>query len=153
MKIAAGWDHHGRAFRDAIRRILSELGHEMIDLGSGGEGPSDYPDFAFRVGEAVAASDADRGILVCGSGIGMSIAANKVAGVRAGLVEDETTARLSRAHNDTNVLCLSERTARDEPLMRKLIETWLATPFDLGGRHERRVGKITRYEQDHDKSS
>jgi ribose 5-phosphate isomerase B len=124
----------------------------MIDLGSRTDDAADYPDFAFRVGEAVASSDADRGLLVCGSGIGMCIAANKVSGIRAGLVYNEETARLSRAHNDTNVLCVSERVAQDGPLMGKLIAIWLATPFDQGGRHERRVEKIMRYERDRDRS-
>lgn len=147
MKIAVGWDHHGRRFKDSVSRILADLGHEMIDLGSQSDESSDYPDFAFQVGEAVSGNKAERGLLLCGSGIGMCIAANKVPGVRAGLVSNEETARLSRAHNNTNILCLSDQTAQQEPLMRKLIEIWLATPFD-GGRHERRVNKISRYEKD-----
>jgi ribose 5-phosphate isomerase B len=151
LKIAAGWDHHGRAYRQAIKDILEDLGHEMIDLGAPSDDSSDYPDFAFRVGEAVASKQADRGLLVCGSGIGMAIAANKVQGIRAGLAYDVQTARLSRAHNDTNVLCIAEWTARDEALLRKLIDIWLTTPFEQGGRHERRVGKIVRYERDRDK--
>ena len=121
----------------------------MTDLGAQTNDSSDYPDFGFRVAETVAQSKADRGLLICGTGIGMSIAANKVRGIRAAVVHDEETAKASRTHNDSNVLCLGERVARDETLLANLLEIWLTTPFDTGGRHTRRVAKIGQYEEQH----
>ena len=148
MKIATGWDHRGRMFRGRIRRILDEMGHEMMDLGAKTAESSDYPDFAIKVAKAVRRGEADRGLLICGTGIGMSIAANKVRGIRAAVVHDEETARVSRAHNKANVLCLSESTAAAAE-MAGMVRTWLTTEFD-GGRHARRIGKISSYEEDRD---
>ena len=146
MKIAAGWDHRGREFREKLERAIRLLGHEFLPMGATTDAPSDdYPDFAFRVAEAVSRGAADRGVLICGTGIGMSIAANKVAGIRAGVVCDEKSAAVSRSHNDTNVLCLGEDTARG-PLLEPILKIWLQTPFE-GGRHERRVDKIMEYER------
>lgn len=144
MKIAGGWDHRGRRFRADVERCLTRLGHQLVDMGARSDESSDYPDFAFRVAEAVARGEVDRGLLICGTGIGMSIAANKVVGVRAGVVGDVATARVSRGHNDTNVLCIGEDAAAG-PDLEDILRVWLTTPFD-GGRHERRVKKIMDYE-------
>ena len=144
MRIAGGWDHHGRMFKSRIESILSGLGHELVDMGTRSDESSDYPDYAIQVGEAVSTGKCDRGILVCGTGIGMSIAANKVKGVRAAVVHDEETARLSRGHNDANVLCLAEDAVAAEGLD-EILRIWLTTPHE-GGRHARRVGKIIDYE-------
>jgi ribose 5-phosphate isomerase B len=115
-------------------------------MGATTDESSDYPDFAFRVAEAVSRGEVDRGVLVCGTGIGMSIAANKVEGIRAGVVYDERTAHVSRSHNDTNVLCLGEDTVQS-PLLDTILKIWLETPAEAG-RHERRVGKIMEYERE-----
>ena len=144
MKVACGWDHRGRRFRLVVEALVKGLGHEFVDLGAQSDESSDYPDFAFRVGEAVRDGKVDRGVLVCGTGIGMSIAANKVAGVRAAMAYDEATARLSREHNDANVLCVGEETMGG-PGFGSLLEVWLTTGFE-GGRHARRVGKMMAYD-------
>lgn len=146
MKIATGWDHRGRKFWPHVAALLRTLGHEPVDMGAQTDESSDYPDFAFRVAEAVQRGEVDRGLLICGTGIGMAIAANKVRGVRAAVVHDEITARASRAHNDSNVLCLGETTA-DGPALEPILKLWLTVPFE-GGRHERRVNKIICYERD-----
>jgi ribose 5-phosphate isomerase B len=145
MKIAVGWDHRGRCFRDKVAGILAEMGHEFIDMGAQTDESSDYPDFAIQVSEAVSNGDADRGVLMCGTGIGMSMAANKVAGVRAGVVHDMDTARLSRQHNDANVLCVGEGLMEGDAFQ-PILDTWLTTEFE-GGRHGRRVEKIMAYER------
>lgn len=150
MRVATGWDHHGSQFREKVRTALEELGHEMVDMGAQTDEPSDYPDFAVRVSEAVARGEAERGLLICGTGVGMAIAANKVRGVRAATVHDEKTAYYSRLHNNANVLCLGEDTAAG-PLFQRVVEIWLATDFERGGRHERRVSKMMQYElEQHD---
>ncbi len=146
MKIACGWDHRGRRFAGRLRDILEKEGHDFIDMGAATRERVDYPDYAFQVAETVAAGEADGGILVCGTGIGMAIAANKVTGVRAAVVHDVETSRLSRAHNDSNVLCLSETTAAS-PLLETIVQTWLDTPSD-GGRHAARIEKIMRYDRE-----
>ncbi|MGO8704454.1 MAG: ribose 5-phosphate isomerase B [Candidatus Brocadiia bacterium] len=145
MKIAAGWDHRGWMFRERLERAVRLLGHEFVAMGATTAESSDYPDFAFRVAEAVSRGEVDRGVLVCGTGIGMSIAANKVAGIRAGVVYDERTAVASRSHNDTNVLCLAEDTVQG-PLLDPILKIWLGTPAEAG-RHARRVDKIMEYER------
>lgn len=147
MKVAVGWDHRGWSFRKTIERVVKSCGHEFVSMGEETEDATDdYPDFAVRVGEAVAAGDCDRGVLLCGSGIGMAIAANKVVGVRAALVHDEDSARMSRSHNDANVVCLDECAAGDEQLLKAIIGVWLSTEAE-GGRHARRVKKIMDYER------
>ena len=145
MKIAVGSDHRGFILKDYLIAMLSGEGHEVVDLGCSSTEAVDYPDYAFRVGEMVASGGAERGILVCGSGIGMSIAANKVRGVRAALCCSVEDAGMTRRHNDSNVLALSERGLGD-PKTDEIVRVWLTTPFD-GGRHARRLEKIRAYEE------
>ena len=145
MKIAIGSDHRGFALKAHLVKMLSREGHEVLDTGCPDTEPVDYPDYAFPVGEMVASGAAERGILVCGSGIGMSIAANKVRGVRAALCCTVEDARMTRQHNDSNVLALSERGLAN-PKTDELVKVWLSTPFE-GGRHERRLDKIRAYEE------
>ena len=121
------------------------MGHQLVDLGAQSDESSDYPDFAVQVGEAVSRGECDRGILICGTGIGMAIAANKVRGIRAATVWDKESARLSRAHNDANVLCISEDLAGG-PLLEPVLDMWLTTAHE-GGRHARRLNKIAAYEE------
>jgi ribose 5-phosphate isomerase B len=140
MRVALGADHAGVALKDAIKRQLDARGLAYTDFGTASTDAVDYPDFAARVAVEVAAGHFDRGILVCGSGIGMAIAANRFSGVRAAPVRDVATARLSREHNDVNVLALGERlTAPD--VAHQIVDVFLDTPF-AGGRHERRVRKL-----------
>ena len=148
MKIALGSDHHGRDAVAALARHLEEHGHVALVLGPETEGAVDYPESAHAVAHAVADGDADRGVLICGSGIGMSMAANKVDGVRAALVFDEEAAEMTRRHNDANVIALSGGRTEVER-MAAILDAFLAAPFD-GGRHARRVdqmGQIERGEQ------
>ena len=144
MKVAVGSDHRGYALKERIAALLKDLGHEAVDLGTGSEKSTDYPDFAFPVAEKVASGEVERGILVCGSGIGMSIAANKVRGVRAALCRTVDDARMTREHNDSNVLTLSEKSMED-PEIDELVRVWLETEYE-GERHQRRLDKITDYE-------
>jgi len=146
MKIAIGADHAGYELKEKIKARLLERGIELNDLGTVSNDSVDYPDFARLVGEEVVQKRADRGILVCGSGIGMSIAANKVHGVRAANVASEYEAQLSREHNDANVLAVGARTL-DEATAEAIVEKFLSTPF-AGGRHQRRVDKIMQIEQE-----
>ncbi|NLS94635.1 MAG: ribose 5-phosphate isomerase B [Planctomycetaceae bacterium] len=152
MRIAVGSDHRGTAIRQKILDFVSQLGHEAVDFGSKEEGPVDYPDIAEQVAHEVGNGKADRGILICGTGIGMCIAANKVHGVRAAPCHDDLTAEMSRRHNDLNVLCLSADLL-GEGIIHRMLEIWLATPFE-GGRHARRVDKISAIERefDHDQN-
>jgi RpiB/LacA/LacB family sugar-phosphate isomerase len=143
MRIAIGTDHRGFEAKTKLSEALRADGHEVIDCGTNSPEPCDYPDPAFRVASRVSHGQADRGVLICMSGIGMAIAANKVDGVRAGLCHKSATAKLSREHNDANVLVLSSMEAL-EP-MEVIVRAWLATPFE-GGRHARRVDKITLIE-------
>ena len=150
MKIALASDHRGFEAKQQIRAILTQLGHECFDFGTNSNDPVDYPDTAYLAAKAVADKKADRAILACGTGIGMSIAANKVKGIRAALCHDELSAQISRHHNDANVLCLSGDLI-GEVLLRKIVEVWLNTEFN-GGRHERRVRKIAAIEEGRDPS-
>ncbi|MCK6459112.1 MAG: ribose 5-phosphate isomerase B [Planctomycetes bacterium] len=140
MKVALGSDHAGFELKERIGRRLAELGHEIVDCGTRSTDSVDYPDFAAAVARKVAAKACERGILVCGTGIGVAMAAGKVQGVRAATVHDRFTAQMSREHNDANVLCLGARVL-DPRHAQELAELWLAVPF-AGGRHERRVRKI-----------
>jgi len=144
MKVALGADHAGFALKDALKRTLDALGVEHHDFGTSSGESVDYPDFARAVAEGVATGRFDRGILVCGTGVGMAIAANKVPGIRAAVVSDEETARLSREHNDANVLTLGARVMSPDRA-HAIVGTFLGTPFE-GGRHGRRVDKIHRLE-------
>lgn len=144
MRITIASDHRGVDVKRRILTLLAAQGHEVVDFGPEGHDCVDYPDFAFKVGQAICAGDADRGILICGTGIGMCIAANKVPGVRAAPCHDSITAEMSRRHNDANVLCLSADLLGEE-LVDRMLKIWLTTSFE-GGRHARRVEKITRFE-------
>jgi ribose 5-phosphate isomerase B len=135
-----------------LKDLLAAKGHEVTDHGAADSQPSDYPDAGYAVAKAVRDGEADRGVLMCGSGIGMCITANKVRGIRAALCHDEMTAELSRRHNNTNVLCLPADLIGDT-LMKRIVEVWLDAPFD-GGRHGRRVEKILAIEKaEHDRPS
>ncbi len=146
MKIAIAADHAGFEEKEKIKKTLDGLGVEYTDMGTNSTASVDYPDFARKVGEAVAEGEYERGILVCGSGTGMAIAANKVPGIRAAVAWNEEIARLSRQHNDTNVLSLAARYIPDEE-QEKIVKAWLETNFE-GGRHERRVEKIEQIEKE-----
>jgi len=146
MRIAIGSDHRGVASRQRLMGLLQRHGHEVIDCGSHGEEAVDYPDIAADVARRVSEGSVDRGILLCCTGVGMAIAANKLPGVRAATCHDEVTAEMSRRHNDLNVLCLSAEMIGPE-VQEKLIQTWLTTQFE-GGRHARRVANIAALEPD-----
>lgn len=148
MRVAVGSDHRGYDAKQLILAIVHQMGHECIDMGTDNASPIDFPDLAYVAAMAVSDKTADRAILICATGLGMSIAANKVRGIRAALCHDELSARISRDHNDTNVLCLSGDQI-GEVLMRKIVEAWMATEFS-GGRHQRRVNKITAIEEGRD---
>jgi ribose 5-phosphate isomerase B len=145
MRIAVGTDHRGFDIRAKVLELLQGLGHEVIDVGAFSPEAVDYPDIAAEVAHKVSRGEVDRGILVCGTGLGMCIAANKVPGVRAAPCHDDITAEMSRRHNDANVLCLSADLL-GERLIDRMIEIWLSAPFE-GGRHARRVDKITQIER------
>ena len=143
MRIAIGCDHHGLNLKQSIIKLITEAGHSYEDFGCYTTDPVDYPDIANKVGHAVAKGDFDRGILICGTGIGMCIAANKVKGIRAALAYSPLSARRSRQHNDANVLCLSgEETPKQ---ISEIVDVFLTTEFE-GGRHQRRVDKIRAME-------
>ena len=146
MRIAIGTDHRGYVIRSKVIELVRRLGHEVVDAGAFSPDAVDYPDVAAEVAHQVSRHEVDRGILVCGTGLGMCIAANKVPGVRAAPCHDDITAEMSRRHNDANVLCLSGDLL-GERLIDRMIETWLTTPFE-GGRHARRVDKITALEHE-----
>jgi ribose 5-phosphate isomerase B len=144
MRIAVGSDHRGVAMREKLVELLERLGQEVVDIGLFNVEPVDYPDVAAIVGQKVVSQEVDRGILICGSGLGMCIAANKIHGVRAAPCYDDVTAELSRRHNDLNILCLSSDMLGDR-MVDRLVEIWLNTPFE-GGRHARRLAKIAEME-------
>ena len=150
MKIAVGCDHRGLMAAQALLGHLRPEGHEVELFGESGGRSTDYPDSAWQVCQAVSGGRVDRGILLCGTGIGMCIAANKILGIRAALAPDELSARLSRSHNDANVLCLSADLI-GQTLVKRIVEEWLATPFE-GGRHQRRLDKISMIERGVDPS-
>ena len=145
MRIAVGTDHRGFEIHSKVVELVKRLGHEVVDAGTFSPDAVDYPDIAATVAWQVSRAEVDRGILVCGTGLGMCIAANKVPGVRAAPCHDDITAEMSRRHNDSNVLCLSADLL-GERLIDRMIELWLVTPFE-GGRHARRVDKITALER------
>lgn len=145
MKIAIGADHAGFEVKEKIKRQLEEMNLEVEDLGTVSTDSVDYPDFGAKVGREVASGNADEGIVVCGSGIGIAIAANKIHGVRAAQAWNEETARLARQHNDANVLSIGARVTPEEEIP-KIVRAWLDTKFE-GGRHAGRVEKISQLEQ------
>jgi ribose 5-phosphate isomerase B len=145
MKIAIGADHAGFELKNQLGESLRRVGHEVQDFGTQSAESADYPDYAGRVAEAVAAGAAERGLLVCGTGVGMSIAANKVNGIRAALGVTPEEVRLTRAHNDANILTLGARFT-DPATARDLVQVFLDTPFE-GGRHQRRIAKISQLEE------
>jgi ribose 5-phosphate isomerase B len=145
-RIAIGSDHAGFPVKEAIRKYLEAAGYAVDDQGTSSEDSVDYPDFGKAVGERVAARQDDLGIVVCGSGIGISIAANKVPGIRAALAHNVLTARLAREHNDANVLALGARIVTPSAAL-EMVQTFLNTPY-AGGRHQRRLDKITQIEKD-----
>jgi ribose 5-phosphate isomerase B len=144
MRIAVACDHRGYTVKEKITAQLIAIGHEVQDFGCASSCSCDYPDHGFKAAEHIAAGGADAGILICGTGIGMSITANKVRGIRASLCHDELTAELARRHADANVLCLPADLL-GEALIKRVVEAWINTPFD-GGRHARRIEKIRHYE-------
>ena len=145
MKIAVACDHRGYTVKQKIIAQIADRGHEYIDFGTDSPKPCDYPDFAIPAAKAVALGQADRGILIDGSGIGMSIIANKLPGIRAAICHDELTAEISRRHNNANILCFAADLLGDE-LVRRIIDAWLLTPFEQG-RHARRVEKLAQLER------
>ena len=144
MKIAIASDHRGYQIKGKILSLIAELGHQAVDMGTDSPESVDYPDFAAKVARSVSTSEVERGILICGTGMGMCITANKFSGVRACTCHDDLTAEMSRRHNDANVLCLSADLLGDR-LVNRMVELWLKTEFE-GGRHARRVEKISRVE-------
>ncbi|MBD1383463.1 ribose 5-phosphate isomerase B [Metabacillus arenae] len=147
MKVAIASDHGGVNIREEIKTLLEELSIEYEDLGCECGTSVDYSDYAVPVAEKVANGEVDKGILICGTGIGMSISANKVKGIRCALVHDVFSAKATREHNDSNVLAMGERVI-GPGLAREIAKVWLTTEFE-GGRHGRRIGKITEYENNH----
>ncbi len=145
MKVAIGCDHAGVSMKSEIVPVLDELSIEWEDFGTKDEESVDYPDFGEKVSEAVSKGNVDRGILICGTGIGMSIVANKVSGIRAALCQEDYSAKMSRLHNDANVLVLPGRII-DKERATEIVKTWFTTDFE-GGRHQRRLDKITDIEE------
>ncbi|MHB8110573.1 MAG: ribose 5-phosphate isomerase B [Syntrophorhabdaceae bacterium] len=149
MKIAIGSDHAGLELKDYIKSILLADKYDIKDFGTNSHESVDYPDYGFVLAKAVAAGEADRGILVCGTGIGMSVVANKVKGIRAALATDTYTAIQSRKHLDANILVLGERVI-GKGMAESIVKAWLAAEFE-GGRHSGRITKIEEFEKTHDR--
>jgi ribose 5-phosphate isomerase B len=141
MKVAIGSDHGGYRLKEAVIPSIEALGHEVVDLGCDCEDSVDYPDYALPVCEKVASGEADRGILICGTGIGMTIAANKIPGIRCALVHDLFSAKVTREHNDSNVLAMGERVVGPGVAL-EIVKTWLETDFSEGARHQNRIRKM-----------
>jgi ribose 5-phosphate isomerase B len=146
MRIAIGADHRGLELKQSIMNLIAETGHSYEDLGSYTTEPVDYPDIARKVAEKVAGGDFERGILICDTGIGMSIAANKVKGIRAALCHDAFSARRARQHNDANILCLGAGEEQVQDPVSEIVDAFLTTEFE-GGRHQRRLDKIKAMEE------
>jgi ribose 5-phosphate isomerase B len=145
MKVAIGSDHAGFELKEMISNIVKEMGNEVIDMGTGSSCSVDYPDYAEAVADAVSKGKVERGILICGTGIGMSIVANKFKNVRAALCNDLFTAKMSRLHNDANILCLGGKIIGKD-LAKEIVHIWFSTQFE-GGRHEKRLEKINLIER------
>ncbi|MBH5320548.1 ribose 5-phosphate isomerase B [Paenibacillus sp. GSMTC-2017] len=146
MKIAIGADHGGYQLKNVLVPFIQSLGYEIEDVGCSCEQSVDYPDYALPVAELVASGKADRGILICGTGIGMSIAANKHPGIRCALVHDMFSAQATRDHNDTNVLAMGERII-GPGVAQEIVRIWLTTPFSNGERHVGRINKVMQLEK------
>lgn len=140
MRVAIGSDHRGRRYKDEIKAHLERLGHTVADMGTDQEGSVDYPDYARKVARSVSTGENDRGVLVCSTGIGMSMAANRFKGVRAALCLNMKMAQLARRHNDANVLCLGQDLVPEQDVT-GIVDEWLTREFE-GGRHERRVKEL-----------
>lgn len=145
MKIAIGSDHAGRELKEDIKEYIVSLGHEAVDIGPDSDESVDYPDFGALVAGKVSKGELEKGILICGTGIGMNIVANKFNGVRAALVSDVFSAKMSSEHNNANVIVIGGRVT-GKGLAREIVKVWLETPF-AGGRHQRRLDKITEIEK------
>lgn len=145
MKIAIGADHGGFRLKEEIVRFLRERGHDVVDVGCSSAESVDYPDYAVPVCDMVVKGEADRGILICGTGIGMSIAANKIPGIRCALVHDVFSAKATREHNDSNVLSMGERVI-GPGLAQEIVRVWIETPFSGEQRHQNRIDKVCRLE-------
>lgn len=150
MKIAIGSDHAGLALKDEMVSLLRDMGADVTDMGTDTPESVDYPDFGDKVSSAVSKGEMDRGVLICGTGIGMSIVANKHRNVRAALCSEPFSARMSRLHNDANILVLGGRVVGSE-LAKDIARVWMETPFE-GGRHQRRLQKISSIEEKRDKT-
>lgn len=150
MKIAIGSDHEGFELKGRLLEYMRSKGYQVEDLGAYSPEPSDYPLISFKVSQRIAQGEFDRGVLICTTGIGMAIAANKVNGIRAGVCQSVEEARYSRQHNDTNVLVLGAKFI-DEKKAMAVLDTWLETDFETGGRHERRVNQIKKIEREQSK--
>lgn len=148
MNLAIGCDHGGFDLKAALIAYLEAQGHSIRDFGCYDKSSIDYPDYVFPVAEAVVKGDFERGIVICTTGIGVSIAANKVRGVRCALVSDEYSARMTRDHNDTNLIALGANVTTVERA-KGMLDIWLSVPFSHGERHQRRIDKISSYEETH----
>ncbi|OPJ55272.1 ribose 5-phosphate isomerase B [Alkalithermobacter paradoxus] len=149
MRIALGSDHGGYVLKEEIKRHLQEKGHEVVDFGTNSTDSCDYPDFGLAVAEAVASGEFENGILCCGTGVGISIAANKVKGIRCAVVSDTFSARMTKAHNNANILSLGERVV-GKGLALEIVDAYLSTQFE-GDRHSRRLDKISKIEEKYSK--
>ena len=143
MKIPIASDHTGIILKDEIKKYLTELGYEPVDMGTHTEESVHYPDFGFKVGQAVASGEYEKGIIICGTGVGISISANKVKGIRAVVCSEPYSAAMSRAHNDTNILSMGARVVGTE-LAKMIVKSFLDTEFE-GGRHQKRIDMINNY--------
>lgn len=147
MKISIGSDHRGFQLKNSLKTWLESEGQQVFDAGTDNPESVDYTDFALKVAIMVGEGRSDLGILICGTGIGMSMAANKVKGIRAARVCTEKDAEMTKRHNNANVLCFGADTGVDKELARRMVEVWMSNEFE-GGRHDRRIGKISRYEDE-----
>ncbi len=145
MKIGIGCDHGAFAYKKIIKEMLEQEGHEVHDYGTYSTASCDYPDFAYACAKSVSDGINERGIVICGTGIGVSITANKVKGIRCALCNDATSARLTREHNDANMLAMGQRIIGVE-VMKEIVNTWMKTPFSHDERHQRRIDKISAIE-------
>lgn len=146
MKIGIACDHGGYEYKEMLKDMLQKEGHEIKDFGCHSTASVDYTDFAYPCAKAVAAGEYERGIVICGTGIGVSITANKVKGIRCALCSDPLSARLTREHNDSNMLAFGQRIIGSE-LAKEIVHVWLSVPFSEGERHQRRIAKVAELEQ------